>query len=273
MDIHVENLAFSYAAGKQVLQDISLTIQRGERAALIGHNGSGKTSLAKHFNGLLRPCSGAVSVGNQKTDRLSVARLSRMVALLFQNPDDQISRRRVWDEVAFGPKNLKYPKEHINRLVHHSLSLFDLLPEKDRNPYDLGYSERKRVALASTFAMDTPIMVLDEPTAGFDAYERSLLAAALDRLRQERKSALVITHDMDFVAERIERVICLENGKKLFDGPAREAFCDRSLLASCHLRQPQIVRLSAHFGFAEPALTPHDFLQTLGPKDRLRCRQ
>ncbi|MGL1930869.1 MAG: energy-coupling factor ABC transporter ATP-binding protein [Desulfotalea sp.] len=261
MDIRIENLVFGYSDETKALNDVSLTIEQGEHVALIGHNGSGKTSLVKHLNGLLRPSMGKVWIGDSLTERKSVAELTHQVALLFQNPDDQISKRRVWDEVAFGPKNLKFTKDRIQELVDMSLALFDLSKHKDCNPYDLGYSERKRLALASIIAMDTPIVVLDEPTAGLDSYEIGLLKNALDKLHQETKTVIIISHDMDFVAERIPRAICLKNGKKVFDGAVRKIFNDKELLTSCRLLQPQIVRLSTHFELDELALTPVEFLR------------
>lgn len=261
MHIRIANLVFRYSDEVNALSDISLTIKQGERVAFIGHNGSGKTSLARHLNGLLRPSEGEVWIGDHKTENMSVAELARQVAISFQNPDDQISKRRVWDEVAFGPKNLQYAKSRIDNLVDMSLSLFGLMPLKNYNPYDLGFSERKRVALASTIAMDTPVVVFDEPTAGMDAHEMSFLKGVLDKLQQETKTVIIISHDMDFVAEQIPRVICLKNGKKSFDGPSREAFHDKELLTQCGLRQPQIVRLSSHFGLVEAALKPGEFIR------------
>ncbi len=261
VDIRLENVVFRYSDEVKALSNISLTIHQGELVAFIGHNGSGKTSLVKHLNGLLRPSEGKVWIGGHQTENMSVAALARMVALSFQNPDDQISKRRVWDEVAFGPKNLKYRGDRIRNLVEISLSVFDLLPLMNCNPYDLGYSERKRVTLASIIAMDTPIVIFDEPTAGMDAHEMSLLKGVLDKLQQEKKTVIIISHDMDFVAEQIDRVVFLKNGEKRFDGSSRTAFLDTDLLASCRLRQPQIARLSSYFKLDELALTPREFVR------------
>lgn len=264
VDIRIENVVFRYSDEEKALSDISLTIHQGERVAFIGHNGSGKTSLAKHLNGLLHPSEGRVWIGSQQTAKMSVAALAQMVALSFQNPDDQISKRRVWDEVAFGPKNLKYAGSRTHNLVEMSLALFDLLPLKDHNPYDLGYSERKRVTLASIIAMDTPVVIFDEPTAGMDAHEMNLLQGVLDKLQQEQKTVIIISHDMDFVAEQIGRVVCLKNGEIRFDGSSRTAFLDKDLLASCNLHQPQIARLSTYFELDELALTPMEFVREIG---------
>ena len=161
--IEIENLWFQYTSGADVLRDVSLTVYQAERVALLGHNGSGKSTLVKHLNGLLRPRQGNVKLFSTSAADKRVAELAATVALLFQNPDDQICKGTVWDEAAFGPRNLGYPEERVRTLVDTSLEIFDLLPMVKHNPHDLGLSERKRLAMASVLAMDTEIVVLDEP--------------------------------------------------------------------------------------------------------------
>lgn len=261
LQIQMEAVTFHYPSGITALKKISLYVSAGERVAVIGHNGSGKSTLAKQLNGLLLPSEGKTWIKGLDTSKQGVAKLAAKVALLFQNPDDQIFKRTVRDEVAFGPKNLGHNMEKVDRLVDDAMSLFDLLPFKNINPHDLGYSERKRVALASIIAMDTPIIVLDEPTAGLDAYEIKLFASALKKLKDENKTVLIITHDMDFVAENVPRILCLANGEKLFDGDSRKLFSDDKLLSHCGLRQSQVVRLSAHFQHHKLAMTPEEFIE------------
>ena len=263
IDIRLENICFSYNDEEKVLNDVSFTISQGEAVAIIGPNGSGKTSLVKHFNGLLSPKSGKVWIGNHQSIEKSTSELSRCVALSFQNPDDQICKRKVWDEVAFGPENLKYDRARIQNLVEASLSLFDLETVKYDNPYDLGYNERKRVALASVIAMDTPVVIFDEPTAGFDSYETSLMKTVLEKLRKEGRTAVAISHDIDFVAAQFPRVLCLGKGKMIFDGSTPEAFRNDEVLASCSLVPPQMIRLGNCFKLSEPALTPEQFVAGL----------
>ena len=263
VQIKIENVSFRYSkSNKDNLLKVSSTIEAGERVALIGHNGSGKTTLAKHLNGLLQPQHGRILIGNCPITGDSVAQCARKVALLFQNPDDQICMRRVYDEVAFGPKNLGHPFNRSDILVKKALDLFDLSPLTESNPYDLGYSERKRLAMASIIAMDTPILVFDEPTAGLDEREISLYIGAIQNLQAEGKSVLMITHDMDFVAEHIPRAICLNNGAIVYDGFVETLFNNRELLSSCGLRPPQIFQLSRHFHQTPRALTPEQFVSS-----------
>ena len=264
MQIKIENISFRYSkSNKDSLLKVSSTIEAGERVALIGHNGSGKTTLAKQLNGLLQPQYGRVLIGNRPITGDSVAQCARNVALLFQNPDDQICMRRVYDEVAFGPKNLGHPSSRLDIQVKKALTLFDLSHLTESNPYDLGYSDRKRLAMASIIAMDTTILVFDEPTAGLDEREISLYIGAMQNLQAEGKSVLMITHDMDFVAEHIPRAICLNNGALAYDGSVQNLFNKHELLASCGLRPPQIFQLSHHFHQTPCALTPEQFVSSL----------
>jgi energy-coupling factor transport system ATP-binding protein len=244
MLIRALDISFSYSDSVVALQNISFEISAGERVALVGHNGSGKSTLVKHLNGLLKPSAGEVRIGGKNTTTVRTSQLAGEVALLFQNPDDQICKRTVWDEVVFGPENLGYPVESIKALAEEAMALFGLTSIKNRNPHDFGYSERKRIAMASIVAMDTSVLVFDEPTAGLDPYEISLFSTALEKLQSDNKTVIVISHDMDFVAERISRVISLAQGKKVFDGSVRDLFRETTLMNDCGLLQPQVIQLS-----------------------------
>ncbi|WP_319584229.1 ABC transporter ATP-binding protein [uncultured Pseudodesulfovibrio sp.] len=259
----LRSVTFAYPGGTEALHDVSLRIESGERVALMGHNGSGKSTLARHLNGLLRPDSGAILFDGESTADLPVAVLAGKAALLFQNPDDQICKSKVADEVAFGPRNLGFSPERTAELTAKSLALFGLEGHDEANPYDLGLSERKRLALASVVAMDTPLLVLDEPTAGLDAFEAGLLALALNELSGQGRAVVIISHDMDFVAENCDRAMCLESGRLRFDGPVAELFTREELLASCGLLPCQMARLSARFALSPGRFTPGAFLAAL----------
>lgn len=261
MQISLEKVSFAYLPATPVLLDISLTISAGERVALLGRNGCGKTTLARHLNGLLQPSRGQVRIGDWDTRTKPVAELARRVGLLFQNPDDQLFKQNLWDEVAFGAINLGYPAARVDELVAQALGWLGLADLRDANPYDLGYSQRKLVALASVIAMDTPILVLDEPTAGLDGAESALFVETLMNLGNAGKTMITISHDMDFVAEQFPRVVCMDVGRVLFDGAVGEAFADQALLLTCGLEMPQVARLSAHFQQADLALTPGEFFR------------
>src|SRR5512147_1644990 len=149
MKIEVSDLSFVYPSGVEALRDISLTIESGEQVAIVGQNGAGKTSLVKHFNGLLKPTSGQVFIGDWNTKDHSVAKLARRVGYVFQNPDEQLFSRNVGIEVAFGPRNLGYSPERIETSVRDALAMTELSDKTEMNPYDLSATWRKMVALAS----------------------------------------------------------------------------------------------------------------------------
>ncbi|WP_421903606.1 energy-coupling factor ABC transporter ATP-binding protein [Maridesulfovibrio sp.] len=263
MAIEVTNLCFNYESGVEALKDVSLTLNQGEIVALLGHNGSGKSTLVRHFNGLLHPSSGCVKVNGISTADEKVSRLAGMVAMLFQNPDDQICKANVWDEITFGPINIGYAPERIQKLGEKFLSSLGLLEMKDCNPHDLGFSERKRLVMGSVLAMDTDIVVFDEPTAGLDQREIAMLEAELSKLRDAGRTVVIISHDMDFVAENCTRAICLENGVKQFDGKVAELFMNSELLERCGLLPPQVVQLSNHYGVQLDEITPQGFMKKI----------
>jgi energy-coupling factor transport system ATP-binding protein len=267
--IELENVRFRYGTGPEVLKGISLRIGgasrsgRGEAVALLGRNGSGKSTLVRHFNGLLKPAAGMVRVHGVATTKRRVAQFARQVALLFQNPDDQICKGTVLDEVAFGPRNLGFPADRVRDLTQNAISSMGLEGMEGQNPYDLGFSERKRLAVASVLSMGTGIVVLDEPTAGLDPRETALLKAAIRRLTDAGRSVVVISHDMDFVAENLDRAICLDEGVVRFDGPAEALFAEPCLLEECGLVPPQLVQLAAACRVDLEIFTPEGFLDRL----------
>jgi len=260
MLIQIDNLYFTYPDGTKALDGISLTIQPGEKVALVGANGSGKTTLARHLNGLLRPQAGSVWVGDWRTAEHSPAQMARRVAYVFQNPDEQLFRQRVWDEIAFGPQNLHYPSEQVRPMVEQALELLGLNDVSQLNPRDLGYSGRKRVALASALAMLTPVLVFDEPTAGLDAREQEQLSQVITWLNQRGKTIVMISHDMDFLAENLDRFVLLRQGQVLLDAPAQQFFEQKAVLETSGLVTPQITRLSDSLHHFRLALSVEQFL-------------
>jgi energy-coupling factor transport system ATP-binding protein len=260
MQIRVENIHFNYPGSVNALAGISVTINPGEVVGLVGENGSGKTTFARHLNGLLRPQTGSVWIGDWLTTEHSPAQIAHRVAYVFQNPDEQLFRQRVWDEVAFGPQKLGFLPSQVQQVVELSLDRVGLRNEAQLNPRDLGYSGRKRVALASALVMQTPVLVLDEPTAGLDAGEQAQIAQVLALLRQDGKTILVISHDMDFVAENVDRVMLLRQGQIALDAPAQQFFGQSVLLETSGLVAPQITRLSQALNHQQVALTVEQFL-------------
>jgi energy-coupling factor transport system ATP-binding protein len=261
MDIHINALSFNYPSGVQALEGIDLQIHAGERLAIIGQNGAGKTTLVKHVNGLLKATSGAVTVGGWDTRDFSVAQLSARVGYVFQNPDDQLFQRSVWGEVIFGPRNLNWPKDKAAASALNALKMVGLEGSKDVHPYDLVPSQRKLLALASVLAMDTPVLILDEPTTGQDYAGVQLIGDLVDMLHQQGKTIITITHDIDFCAEHFERVVIMANGKIILDGPAHRVLARTDILAKSYVEPPQLIRLVKRLGLGFTPLTVQEFVK------------
>lgn len=263
MKIEINNLHFTYPTGLEAIQGISLNIDSGEQVAIVGQNGAGKTTLVRHFNGLLKPTSGSISIGDWDTKKYSVAKLASRVGYVFQNPDDQLFSRNVLTEVEYGPKNLGYAKEKTNKLVKRALAWTELTEKTETNPYDLSPTWRKMVALASIIAMDTPIVIFDEPTTGQDFANVSRIAHVIAELKKEGKTVITITHDIDFCAENFERVIALSNGQILLDGKAHEVLGQEEVLSQTYVEPPQLTRLGKLLKLKETVITQTEFLQQI----------
>lgn len=263
MKIEIQDLQFSYPTGVQALRGISLTIEAGEQVAIVGQNGAGKTTLVKHLNGLLQPSSGSIRIGDWDTKEYSVAKLARRVGYVFQNPDEQLFSKNVGTEVAFGPRNLGMSAEQVQSRVNDALALTELSDKTETNPYDLSPTWRKMVALASVIAMDTPIIVFDEPTTGQDAANIGRIANVIKVLRERGKTVITITHDIDFCAENFERVIAMSQGRILLDGSARDVLGQEEILATTFVDPPQLTRLGKRLGFSETIRNEEEFLDTM----------
>ena len=241
--IEVENLCFTYPNGKDVLHDVYLKVQDSEFIAVMGENGAGKTTLIRHFNGLLKPTTGRVLVDGIDTKKSSVASLARIVGLVFQNPDHQLFCETVKDEVAFSLKNFGYPEEIVERRVRGILETLDLTSYMDSSPFMLSGGERKRVALASVLVWNPKHVVLDEPTIGQDYQQKDRLRNFILQLNTQGKTVIVVTHDVEFIAECKPRVVVLSRGRIVGDGPAVDILTDESLVNKASLVRPQIAKL------------------------------
>jgi len=224
MAIELRGVSFAYPDGTRALENVDLSIATGECVAIVGQNGSGKSTLVRHLNGLLRPGSGEVLVDGRPVGRRHVAELARTVGLVFQNPDRQIFAGSVRGEVAFGPRNLGRRGEELERDVAAAVSAVGLEAQLDTNPYDLGFSRRKLLSLASILAMRTPIVVLDEPTTGQDARGVARVQAIVRDLAAAGRTVIAISHDMRFVAESFGRVVVMRAGSIVLDGSPGEVF-------------------------------------------------
>ncbi len=248
--LRVEAVSFAYPDGTQALQDVTIEFRPGQRVAIIGQNGSGKSTLVRQLNGLLRPSSGRVLIDGEPTEQRHVAELAAAVGLAFQNPDRQIFASSVRREVAFGPRNLGRRASDVDASVDRALAAVGLGDAGDENPYDLGYSRRKLLAIASILAMETPIVILDEPTTGQDARGVDRVAEIVRTVAAEGRTVIAISHDMRFVASTFERVVVMRAGRVVLDGSPSDVFAEPNweTLASTYLEPTLASRVGARLG-------------------------
>ena len=252
MSIEVKNLTYWYDAGtpysKKAVDDVSFTVEKGEFIGLIGHTGSGKSTLIQHLNGLIRPTSGTVlyngtDIFAKETD---LRQIRQKVGLVFQYPEHQLFEMTVRKDVEFGPRNLHLPQEEIDRRVEQALYVVGL-PESvwEKSPFELSGGQKRRAAIAGVLAMEPEYLILDEPTAGLDPKGRDEILSQIRSLRETLGLAVIlVSHSMEDVARYVDRLIVMAEGKKRYDDSPREVFTHVFDLISIGLGIPQITELS-----------------------------
>ena len=215
----------------------------------------------KLLKGLLQPSEGQVFINGQSTTSVTVAQLAAQIGLVFQNPNDQIFKNKVIDEVLFGPLNIGMSQELAYARAKEALEMVGLESCMELNPYDLGLSERKLIAIASIIAMDTPIIIFDEPTIAQDYASKEKIKTIINKLHEEGKMVLTIIHDMDFVAECFERAIVFSKGSVLLDGPTRFVFSREEVLKEAYLDTPYVTKLCKALGYERTYLTVEEFIK------------
>jgi energy-coupling factor transport system ATP-binding protein len=241
--IEVKDLYFKYPTDIEALKGVTLTISNGDFISVMGQNGAGKTTLVKHFNGLLKPTKGDVLVDGVNTRDVSIAKLARNVGFVFQNPDHQLFCETVEDEVSFALRNFGFEKDVVSKRVTWALNLLALTEYRQTSPFMLSGGERKRVALASVLAWDPKIVILDEPTIGQDHQQKEKLRQFIVQLREQKKTIVIVTHDVEFVAECNPRVVLMSEGKIVADGSADKILTDEDVVAKASIVPPQIAQI------------------------------
>lgn len=252
MPIEIKHLDHIYMAGSpfetKALDDVSLTINDGEFIGLIGHTGSGKSTLVQHLNGLMRPDGGSVIVdGMDISDKNTDLReVRRRVGLVFQYPEHQLFEESVRKDVSFGPRNLGCDEDEIERRVRDACAQVGLGEDMlDKSPFDMSGGQKRRVAIAGVLAMQPKVLVLDEPTAGLDPRGRSELIALIRQLHEDAGNTIVmVSHSMDDIASLAQRIIVMNKGRVAMDGTPREVFSHPKELLDMHLGVPAAARLA-----------------------------
>jgi energy-coupling factor transport system ATP-binding protein len=241
--IEVENLHFTYPNGVKALIGVSLKIKDGEFVAIMGQNGAGKTTLVKHFNGLLKPTEGTVKVDRVDTTKTSVASLARNTGFVFQNPDHQLFSETVEEEIAFALKNFGFEPEIVEHRITWALNLLGLTQYRKTSPFLLSGGERKRVALASILAWDPKTLIMDEPTIGQDHQQKEKLRQFIIQMQAQGRTVVIVTHDVEFVAECSPRVVLMKEGMIVADGEGKEILTDAEVLAQSSIVLPQVAQI------------------------------
>lgn len=264
--IEVQDVHFSYPNKVEALKGVSVSINDGEFLAIMGQNGAGKSTLVKHFNGLLKPSIGTVRVNGVETTKTSVAALARNVGFVFQNPDHQLFSESVEDEIAFALKNFGFKPEVIEKRVTWALELLALTQYRKTSPFLLSGGERKRVALASVLAWDPETLILDEPTIGQDHEQKEKLRQFIMQMQSQKKTVVIVTHDVEFVAECNPRVVLMKEGQIVAEGTGKEILTNSDVLAESSIVLPQIaqvfVKLSA-LGFPKNVIDIYEAEQII----------
>lgn len=264
--IKAENVNYIYQQGmpfeRQALYDVNIEIEDGSLVALIGHTGSGKSTLIQHFNALVKPTSGKIIInGIDVTAPKADLRLVRKtVGLVFQYPEHQLFEETVYKDIAFGPKNMGFSDEEIDKRVRESAALVGL-KEKHlmRSPFDLSGGQKRRVAIAGVLAMNPKVLILDEPTAGIDPKGRDEILATIKKLHEENKEMIIIfvSHSMEEVAKTAERVIVMNDGHVEMQGTVAEVFAQAEHLQKIGLNVPQVTLLTDKLRLAGYDLPEH----------------
>ena len=248
MSIVLDHVNYTYSAGtayeKHALKDISLTIPDGQFIGLIGHTGSGKSTLIQHLNGLIKATSGTIYYGGRDIydEDFSKKELRTKVGLVFQYPEHQLFETTVVKDVEFGPKNMKLPQLEVNMRTFEAIKMVGISEELyDASPFELSGGQKRRVAIAGVLAMKPEVLILDEPTAGLDPMGRDEILDQIAAIQKERKiTVILVSHSMEDVAKYVDRLIVMDHGSVQFDGTPREVFAHYKELESMGLAAPQV---------------------------------
>ena len=247
--IQMEHVSFSYSDQGPTVQDVSFHVEKGEFAAILGANGAGKTTTVRLIDGLIKPTSGRVLIHGADTATSPVSERARRVGFLFQNPDRQICKNSVREEILFGLKTVRgeESEEALNARCEEVLKDFGFTGEEE--PFSLSRGQRQRVALASILAVEPEVLILDEPTTGLDYLECCHIMDRIRRMNEEQQVTVVmVCHDMEVVLDYATRALVMSGGRLLADGPVKAVFRDTELMERASILPPQMIGLSLRLG-------------------------
>lgn len=266
--IVLNHVSFQYPNGFLANEDINLVINQEEQVAIVGQNGAGKTTVVKLMNGLNKPTVGDVTINGMNTKEYTTAQIARYVGYVFQNPDDQIFNQSVYDEIAYMPKYYKMEEKEVKKRVDEAADIMHIREFLKSNPYEIPYTIRKFVTIASILVVEPQYIILDEPTAGQDLNGTKVLIELLDYLRRKNTGVITITHDMEFVADHFKRVIAMANKHVIADGTAKDIFSNDAVIAESKIKLTEMGMIANDLGLGKDILSPQELVDVV--KDRLR---
>lgn len=241
--LQVKDLSYTYGNEKEALKNINLDIYKGEKIAVLGSNGAGKSTFFLNINGVLTPSKGNIIYKGKVITKKDFNELRKSVGIVFQDADNQIIASTVLGEVSFGPMNLKLPKEEVKKRVYEAMEYMNITEFKDRPPHYLSGGEKKRVSIADIIAMNPEVIIFDEPTASLDPLNISILEEVLEKLSKEDKTIMISTHDMDFAYRWADRIIVFNNGEIVEDGDSLGVLKSVMNKETSNLRVPMLLEI------------------------------
>ncbi len=241
--LETKDLTFSYEEGRMALNHLSVEIHEKEKIAVLGANGAGKSTFFLNLNGVRAPEEGEIFLYETRIDKKNRRELIKNVGIVFQDADSQIIASTVKAEVAFGPLNMKLPRQEVEERTIDAMERLDLQAYAERPPHYLSGGEKKRVSIADILAMDSPIIIFDEPTASLDPVNADMLERILEELEQEGKTILLSTHDVDFAYRFADRALVFCEGKLIADGKPEDIFRDEEILKRANLKKPVLIQV------------------------------
>lgn len=236
--LQIKGLYYSYTNEKDTLNNINIDIYKGEKMAVLGSNGAGKSTFFLNINGVLKPKSGEIIYKGKIITKKDLNELRKNVGIVFQDADNQIIASTVLAEVSFGPMNLKLPKDEVIKRVDEALRYMNISEFKDRPPHYLSGGEKKRVSIADIIAMKSEVIIFDEPTASLDPLNAEMLEEVLNKLSSENKTMIISTHDVDFAYRWADRIVVFSDGMIIGDGTPLEIFTSEEILKNANLKRP-----------------------------------
>ncbi len=246
--IEIRGLSFTYPDGTTAIKNLNLNIHKGKRVAILGANGSGKTTLLYHLNGLILPQKGTIKIFNKLVCKDNIKAIRQKVGLLFDNPDNQLFSTTVYNDIAFGPRNLKLDEKTINDNVNKAMAMVDIMNLKDKTPYNLSLGQKKRVAIAGILAMGPELLLFDEPFSGLDPCSNNQFLKILNDLYNAGCTMIISTHDVDIAYKWADDVIILNKGDLIAEGPVN-LLQDKALMEKASLQIPTLAKVFAGTGF------------------------